>query len=99
MDLYSSVYFNTYYVPGEWTISLDGHGPLGVFDTYQNAWNFLMDYYPYPNDRAIFSCEYYPSHHELFYDKTGEMSEYAPRGTRFASMVKIIDILKLLHGY
>ena len=84
----------TDYKVGKWTKRPKGCGPLAVFDTYEQAKEFL-GYYDDFLQREIYSCKYRRSTDTCFW-YTGKhsftsTSDGIPDGTVFANRVKLLE--------
>ena len=79
------------YRKGEWTLPLNGFGPLCVFDF--NAKGEAFDFPPARSDYSlVFLCEYEPSSEKAvwtLYYRQALMS--LPVGTRLATRVRLLE--------
>jgi len=81
------------YDKGVWTHRPQCSGPLGVFESYAAAYNYLHDFIGIYDVgyRIIRPCEFVASREDTFYVVRGDIPIYArgPPGTLYAERVRI----------
>jgi hypothetical protein len=88
-----------HYIENEWAIPRERFGPLAVFDTLENVWDFLDSDRINDGDK-IFKCKYVPSERGSVWffnsnnEKHWEFLKFLPCGTRLADKVMIIEEVK-----